>query len=285
MGGNGRTNHDTAADRDIALLLAEAADGVRIGAVPYRELVRGGRRRRARRWTLVAAAALVVAGSAGTLALAGGTDGEGRRVAPVATTPASPDSRQVDKPRSTAVARGTDHGEDWTVEALVWGAPRNVPEARAQLKTMRGYALIPAGIHAPSDLVGKGWYYGRLLRDGGLVSTFMNAPVEKGGMPPDGQVEDAATTLAPENPEAADDSRRLVVGRVAPTALEVTCTWDDGTKVKAAPAAPGTGLVGDFEDLVRPVDGSRANWFTCVAPKGEDYRSGVAKVTKVAKGS
>ncbi|MET7826653.1 MULTISPECIES: hypothetical protein [unclassified Streptomyces] len=282
MGGNGQAEHDGAADRDIAVLLAEAADGVRIGAVPYRELVRGGRRRRARRWTLAAAAALVVAGSAGTLASAGGTDGEGRRVVPAATAPVTPDSRQVDKARSTAVARGTEHGEGWTVEALVWGAPRNVDEARAQLKMMRRYALVPAGIHTPSDLVGKGWYYGRLMRDGGLVSTFMNAPVEKGGTPPDGQVADAATLL---DPEAAGGSRRLVVGRVAPTALEVTCTWDDGTKVKAAPAAPGTGLVGDFEDLVRPVDGSRANWFTCVAPKGEDHRSGAAKVTKVAKGS
>ncbi|MFF1514433.1 hypothetical protein [Streptomyces sp. NPDC058305] len=282
MGGNGQAEHDGAADRDIAVLLAEAADGVRMGAVPYRELVRGGRRRRARRWTLAAAAALVVAGSVGTLASAGGTGGEGRRVVPAATAPVTPDSRQVDKARSTAVARGTEHGEGWTVEALVWGAPRNVSEARAQLKAMRGYALVPAGIHAPSDLVGKGWYYGRLMRDGGLVSTFMNAPVEKGGTPPDGQVADAATLL---DPEAAGSSRRLVVGRVAPTALEVTCTWDDGTKVKAAPAAPGTGLVGDFEDLVRPVDGSRANWFTCVAPKGEDHRSGAAKVTKVAKGS
>ncbi|MFJ8993424.1 hypothetical protein ACIRQH_23895 [Streptomyces sp. NPDC102279] len=282
MGADRETNHDMAADRDFALLLAEAADGVRIGAVPYQELVRGGRRRRARRWALVAAAALVVAGSTGTLALAGGTVGEGRRVVPAATAPAAPDSRQVDKPRSTAVARGTDHGEDWTVEALVWGAPRNASEARAQLNTMRAYGLAPTGVHAPSDLVGKGWYYGRLMRDGGTVATFMNAPVEKGGMPADGRVESTSTLLAP---DAADGSRRLVVGRVAPSATEVTCTWDDGTKVEAAPAAPGTGLVGGFEDLVRPVDGSRANWFTCVAPKGADYRSGVAKVTKVAERS
>ncbi|MET7384876.1 hypothetical protein ACFYPT_03030 [Streptomyces sp. NPDC005529] len=282
MGGNAETDHDTAADGDFALLLAEAADGVRIGAVPYRDLVRGGRRRRTRRWALVAAAALVVAGSAGTLALAGGAGGEGRRVVPVATAPATPDHRQVDKARSTAVARGTDHGEDWTVEALVWGAPRNASEARAQLATMKRYGLAPTGVHAPSDLVGKGWYYGRLMRDGGTVSTFMNARVEKSGAPDDGRVEGAATLL---DPDAADGSRRLVVGRVAPSATEVTCTWDDGTKVKAAPAAPGTGLVGGFEDLVRPVDGSRANWFTCVAPKGADYRSGVAKVTKVAERS
>ncbi|MEW2163812.1 hypothetical protein AB0912_12560 [Streptomyces sp. NPDC007084] len=281
MGAEGRTDHDTAADQGIARLLAEAADGVRIGAVPYRELVRGGRRRRARRWALAAAAALVVAGSTGVLASAGGAGGEGRRVVPAATTPAPPDYRQADKARSTAVARGTDHTGAWTVEALVWEPPRNAAEARAQLTTMKGYGLAPAGVHTPADLVGKGWYYGRLMRDGGTALTFVNAPEEKGGAPAAGQVEAAATLL---DPDAGGGSRRLLVGRVAPTVREVTCTWADGTKVRAAPAAPGTGLVGDFEDLIRPVEGSRANWFTCVAPAGADYRSGEARVTKEGAG-
>jgi hypothetical protein len=50
---------------------------------------------------------------------------------------------------------------------------------------------------------------------------------------------------------AADDPEayvRRVIGQVATTAQEVTCTWDDGSTTKASRPAPGTGIVGDFED-------------------------------------
>ncbi|MDG4864788.1 hypothetical protein P8605_42235, partial [Streptomyces sp. T-3] len=61
----------TMAERDIALLLADAADGVEPGIAPFQAVVRGGKRRRARRrWAIGAAAALVIAGSTGSLALA-----------------------------------------------------------------------------------------------------------------------------------------------------------------------------------------------------------------------
>lgn len=71
MSADRETNHDMATHTDIALLLAEAADEVEIGIA----LPGGGPRRwrrKARRWALAAAAALVIAGSTGTLALAGG---------------------------------------------------------------------------------------------------------------------------------------------------------------------------------------------------------------------
>lgn len=71
MSADRETTHDMATDADISFLLAEAADEVEIGAAPYQAVLRGGRRRRARRWAMAAAAALVVAGSTGTLALAG----------------------------------------------------------------------------------------------------------------------------------------------------------------------------------------------------------------------
>lgn len=71
MSANRETDHDMASDTDIAFLLAEAADEVEIGTAPYQAVLRGGRRRKARRWATAAAAALVIAGSTGTLALAG----------------------------------------------------------------------------------------------------------------------------------------------------------------------------------------------------------------------
>lgn len=71
MNANRETNNGMATDTDIAFLLAEAADEVEIGIAPYQAVLRGGRRRKARRWAIAAAAALVVAGSTGTLALAG----------------------------------------------------------------------------------------------------------------------------------------------------------------------------------------------------------------------
>ncbi|MEV0476818.1 hypothetical protein AB0I50_44310 [Streptomyces prunicolor] len=53
-----RETNQTMTDRDIALLLADAADEVEIGIAPYQAVIRGGRRRRARRWALATATAL-----------------------------------------------------------------------------------------------------------------------------------------------------------------------------------------------------------------------------------
>lgn len=55
------TSHNMT-QHDIAFLLAEAADEVKIGTAPVQALIRGGRSRKARRWAVVATTTLVAAG-------------------------------------------------------------------------------------------------------------------------------------------------------------------------------------------------------------------------------
>lgn len=103
--------HSTPVERDIALLLADAADGVEVGIAPYQAVVRGGRRRKARRWAVAAAAAVVIAGTTGTLALATVTDGDRGRVVPAASAPVptdrvTPDARVTYEPSRTTLAQG-----------------------------------------------------------------------------------------------------------------------------------------------------------------------------------
>src|SRR5881409_292052 len=108
MSADRETNHDMT-NTDIALLLAEAADGVEIGIAPTQAVIRGGRRRRARRWAVAAGAALAIVGTTGTVALAGLPGGDGHRVAPVATQPPTtlPDAFQAE-PHRTMLASGTE---------------------------------------------------------------------------------------------------------------------------------------------------------------------------------
>ncbi|MEU9138407.1 hypothetical protein AB0D33_21020 [Streptomyces sp. NPDC048404] len=283
MSANRETDHDMATDADIAVLLARAADEVEIGAAPYQAVVRGGRRRRARRWATVAAAALVVAaGSAGTLALAGGTGGNdgGRRVVPAATGPSTPERRHVYEPQATTVARGTEPGREWSVEVIVWGAPRNETEARYQWARMSEDALKPTGTQVSSDLIGKGWVFVRLLVGDDSPETVLDGPVDKGDSLSGKDIEAALVPLRGGRTGTAGAPGLLVIGKVATTVREVTCTWDDGTTIKAGKAAPGTDLGSSYEDLIRPVDGSRPNWFVCVAPDAKHVGSGSAKVTK-----
>ncbi|WP_405917269.1 hypothetical protein [Streptomyces sp. NBC_00728] len=280
MNANRETNNGMATDTDIAFLLAEAADEVEIGIAPYQAVLRGGRRRKARRWAIAAAAALVVAGSTGTLALAGGTHDGGGRVAPAATQSASPEQRHVFRPQVTTVARGTELGKEWGAQVLVWGAPLNAAEARLQRTRMSAYGVSPTGIRVSSGLVGKGWVFVRLIVGDGAWNTVLDGAVEKGDRFSGNDLESASMPFWSGGPGQASASQRLVIGQVAPTAREVTCTWDDGTTIKATKAAPGTGLGAHFENLIRPVDGSQSNWFVCVAPDGKHYKSAVAKVTK-----
>ncbi|MFD5637647.1 hypothetical protein ACFWJM_26360 [Streptomyces sp. NPDC127077] len=282
MSTNRETHHDMATDADIAFLLAQAADEVEIGMAPYQAVLRGGRRRRARRWATAAAVALVVAGSAGSLALAGGTgtDHGGGRVEPAVTGPSTPEKRHVYEPQATTVARGFEHGKEWSVEVIVWGAPRNEREAQYQRSMMGEYALTPTGTEVASDLIGKGWVFVRLHAEDSGPTTVLNGAVEKGDSLSGTDVEAALVPLRTGRAGTAGASRLLVIGKVATTAQEVTYTWNDGTTIKAGKAAPGTDLGSSYEDLIRPVDGSRANWFVCVAPEGKQVESGTAKVTK-----
>jgi hypothetical protein len=279
MSANRETKHDMATDTDIAFLLAEAADEVEIGTAPYQAVLRGGRRRKARRWAMAAAAALVVAGSTGTLALAGGTGGDdgGRRVLPAVTGPSTPEKRHVYEPQATTLARGTEHGKEWSVEVIVWGAPKNEMEAQYQRSVMSEYALTPTGTEVASDLVGRGWVFVRLHAGDAGGMTLLDGAVEKGDSFSGTDLESASTPLR-FDAASSDMSQRLVIGKVAPTAREVTCTWDDGTTIKAGKAAPETVLASHA--VIRPVDGSQPNWFLCLAPAGKHYTSGTAKVTR-----
>ncbi|WP_328668778.1 hypothetical protein [Streptomyces sp. NBC_00328] len=267
-----------ATDADIALLLAEAADEVEIGIAPYQAVLRGGRRRKARRWALVAAAALVVAGSTGTLALAGGTDDHGGRVEPAVTAPSTPEQRHVYEPQRTTLATAWDHGKEWNLDVSIWGAPENEAEAQYQRAGMSDYALTPTGTQVASDLIGKGWVFVRLAVGDDSPATVLDGPVEKGDSFSGTDIEAAAVPLRTGRAGTAGAYRLLVIGKVATTAREVTCRWDDGTSTRVPMAPEGAGFTMEFKPMIRRVAGSSANWFVCLAPVGTNYKS--AAVTR-----
>jgi len=273
----GATHATHATHRDIALLLADAADEVEIGIAPYQAVVRGGRRRKARRWAVAVAAALVIAGSTGTLALAGGMGGDGHGVSQVATEPPSGKEWQASGRQVTDLARGVDHGRKWKVTIAVWGAPKDKAEARARLAEMSERDGKPIGVEDASALVGKSWSFVHLTV-GDKTSTVIQGQVTKGGNMAGTDIQSYAMPLEAGHPDRAGAPFRLVIGKVAPTAQRVTCTWDDGTTTEALMPAPGTGIVGDFEDLIRPVDGVQPDWFVCLAPDGRSHDK--AEVTK-----
>ncbi|MFE2830542.1 hypothetical protein [Streptomyces mirabilis] len=278
MSADRETNHDMT-HRDIAFLLADAADEAEIGIAPYQAVVRGGRRRKARRWALAAAAALVIAGSTGTLALAGVTGGDARKVAPAATRSPAGDERHVYEPQRSDLARGTEHGKKWKVVIDVWGAPRNKAEAQGQLDAMTGSGLGKPWVNVrdASELIGKSSYFVRLTLDGKASIKLLGA-FEKGDTMAGTDLTSGAMPLDTSGTATSRTDQRLVVGQVATTAQEVTCTWDDGSTTEASRPSPGTGIVGDFEDAIRPADGSRSDWFVCLGPEGRTYRA--AAVTK-----
>ncbi|MFF4013925.1 hypothetical protein [Streptomyces sp. NPDC001843] len=276
MSADRETGHDMT-QTDIALLLADAADEVEIGIAPVQAVIRAGRRRRARRWAVAAATTLVLAGSTGgTLAVTGlPGGGHGGRGASVATRPSSPEARHVYEPQVTEVSRGTDHGKEWSVSVQVWGAPRTLEEAARQYDTMKDRGFEPAEGSAPADLVGMKSFF--VLRSHGsdrpreVMFNTTGTPERFTGT----DLEDHAASLGEISAEAP---LRLVVGRVAKTAREVTCQWNDGRTTSARLAGP-VPTAHDGESLIRPVSGyPGANWFVCVAPDGATYKD--AKVTK-----
>ncbi|MGI5454351.1 hypothetical protein ACQEWB_14480 [Streptomyces sp. CA-249302] len=260
---------------DIALLLADAADEVEIGIAPVQAVLRGGRRRRARRWAVAAATAVVLAGSTGATLVLAGLPGEGDGPARVATQPTvpKPKARHVDEPRVSPLALGMDHGKQWEVDLQVWDAPRNKGEAEAQYAAMALYGLSPADTSQSSDLVGRTSYFvTRTYGDAGPQKTVMFDTVKRWGPMTGTDLESAAVPLTGDS-----GPRRLVIGQVAKTAREVTCTWKDGTSMVVRPTKdPGSINMGDLN--IRPADGSPVNWFVCLAPKDTSYKS--AEVTK-----
>ncbi|MFF4346363.1 hypothetical protein [Streptomyces sp. NPDC001530] len=276
MSADRETNHDMATHRDIAFLLAEAADEVEIGIAPYQAVVRGGRRRKARRWAVAAAAALVIAGSTGTLALAGAMGGDGKRVAPVATQPPTAEQRHVYAPQRTLLARARDNGKDWSITIDVWGAPKNEAEAQRQWEAMGEYQVRPVGVKEAKGLIGKDWHFvHRIVGDD--AETVMWGEFKKGDELASTDLTSAAMTLPTGDSAKAGAPQRLVIGDVAPTARQVTCTWDDGTTTQVPRAPEGAGFSQELKPMIRPVEGSQPNWFVCLAPEGKTFKS--VKVT------
>ncbi|MER6424120.1 hypothetical protein [Streptomyces sp. NPDC001137] len=260
-------------DRDIALLLADAADGVEIGIAPTQAVIRGGRRRRTRRWAVGAAVALALAGSTGTLAAAGLTHGDGNGPARVATQPPAPKPRHVDQPRTSALAIGFEDDKRWEVDLQVWDAPRDKAEAESQFAAMALYGLSPAGVSRASDLVGRTSYsVSRIYGDADKPKTVMFDTVRHWDPMTGKDIEAAAIPLT-----GSGGPQRLVIGQVAKTAREVTCRWKDGTSTAVRLTTdPGSLNVGDM--TIRPADGSPVNWFVCLASKDTAYKS--VEVTK-----
>lgn len=258
--------------RDIALLLADAADGVEVDIAPTQAVVRGGRRRRARRWAVAAAAALAIVGTTGTVALAGLPGGGGGRAEPAVTRSSAPlpDVFQ-NKPHRTELASGTEDGKDWEVFVDVWDAPRDKAQAEAQLTAMGEYrGEWPGSVRTAADLVGKRTYFVQRSYDGDTSVVIENSLPAR-----DASVStDMGVTGQGLSPQAKP--LRLVIGQVAKTALEVTCDWKDGTSAVlhrvSDPEADGS-----LKQGIRSVEGSPDRWFVCVAPKGTAFKN--ARVT------
>lgn len=258
--------------RDIALLLADAADGVEVGTAPTQAVVRGGRRRRARRWAVAAAAALAIVGTTGTVALAGLPGGGGGKAEPAVTRSSAPlpDVFQ-NKPHRTELASGTEDGKDWEVFVDVWDAPRDKAQAEAQLTAMAEYkGEWPASVRTAADLVGKRTYF--VQRDyEGDTSVVIENSLPEGDANVSTDMDSGALGLSPQ-----DKPQRLVIGRIAKTALEVTCDWKDGTST-VLHRVSGPEADGRLKQGIRSAEGSPDRWFVCLAPKGTAYKD--ARVT------
>ncbi|MEU3618387.1 hypothetical protein ABZ725_39600 [Streptomyces sp. NPDC006872] len=263
---------------DIAVLLAEAADEVEIGIAPTQALIRGGRRRRARRWAVATATALVVAGSTGALAAGGLPGGGGERVTPAATQPAATGTASSFRPTtSITLWTGTDGGKEWQVTLDVWPAPADVRDARAMMNAMEEYGETPTAANTAADLVGRSAYFVyRGTEANGVAWQHLTLHgLTAAGDTMSGTAMDAfAVPLDP----TAEGPDRLVIGHVAKTARQVTCTWKNGTKTEVGRAPSNAAGDGVAAPALRTADGSPYDWFACLAPQGTEYES--AEVTR-----
>ncbi|MEH0422849.1 hypothetical protein [Streptomyces sp. B21-083] len=278
MSADRETNQDMAhgdtTHTDIAFLLAGAADEVEIGIAPYQAVVRGGRRRRARRWAVASAAALVIAVSTGTLALAG--IGNGDEVVQLAIQPPTAEERHVYEPQRSTVAEGTDRRREWWVTIDVWGAPRSEVEAVRQFNAMTESGVKPPYAKIPKNLVGRGFFAVNLVVDD-VKRPVMQGEIDRTDGMSGTDLESAAVPLEPDTSGQSGALNRLVIGRVAPTARTVTCTWDDGT-TSVARKVPANYARNSTDPVIRPVAGSQAAWFVCLAAEGKGSKS--VKVTE-----
>ncbi|MFI5682292.1 hypothetical protein [Streptomyces sp. NPDC051636] len=251
MSADRETTHDMT-QTDIALLLADAADEVDIGTAPVQAVIRGGRRRRARRWAVAATTAVVLAGSTGaTLAVTGLPGGHGDRGASVAT---SPGQRHVYTPQRTELSRGSDHGKDWRVVVSVWGVPRDGAEANGQRHAMTADGINSEALPRASGLVGKTSYFVSLYYGNDHPRLVLFDTVGEWDRVSGTDLGAGAVPLAEED---VAGPHRLVVGRVAKTAEQVKCTWQDGSSTA---------------EVTRDAAGTPVKWFVCVGPEGTGWK-------------
>ncbi|WP_392968010.1 hypothetical protein [Streptomyces sp. LN245] len=180
------------------------------------------------------------------------------------------------------MSQWTDHGKAWSVLVEMWPASKDEAEARQQRTLMQMYGVTPTGVRDASDLAGKGWAFVKLIPEGGPPRTVIDGAVDKGDSFSGKDVEAFTLPLNGKAPKGAKvPSEGVVIGKVARTAQEVTCTWDEGTTVKARKVAhQGTMHPAGVWNLIWRVAGSQPDWFVCVAPEGKGRGTAEAVVTK-----
>jgi hypothetical protein len=114
------------------------------------------------------------------------------------------------------------------------------------------------------------YFVHRSIAEGGgvLEQPTLQGPAGKADTMSGKDIEAAAVPLA----VASEGPHRLVIGHVAKTVRQVTCTWKDGTTTEVG-RAPANGDINSDEPAIRTVEGSPYNWFVCLAPKGTEYKS------------
>ncbi|MGW0580863.1 hypothetical protein ACWD25_34080, partial [Streptomyces sp. NPDC002920] len=210
-----------------------------------------------------------VAGSTGALALTGLPGGE--RATPVTTLPAVIASPTVSQPQGKAtLATGTDGGLEWRVTVDVWPAPADEAEARAELNAMAEYGESPA-VNAPADLIGRSAYFvHRGTGENGVDREHLTMQGLSAGSDAMAGT-DIEAAAVPLDPDSAGPER-LVIGRVAKTAQQVTCAWKDGTSTEVHRVPPNADINSD-EMAIRPTEGLPYDFFVCLAPKDTAYES------------
>ncbi|WP_404792538.1 hypothetical protein [Streptomyces tendae] len=246
------------------------------GEAPVDAVVRAGRRHRARRRTATAVAAVVLAGTAGTLALTNLPAGNGSS-APAEPAPA--DERRVFLPQISHVAVGTSGDVRWAVNVQVWPAPHDEAEAVEQTEAMTDWGLTPVTSGSPSDLVGRTSYF--VIRfygpEGASDDELTSRLVDSGTTSEPPRPKGTGVEPLPQPLTGGDGPHRLVIGTVPTTAKQVACHWKDGSTT-LADRAPDNTPVRSTDAVIRSVRGyPAANWFVCVSPGSAAYQS--AEVT------
>ncbi|MFC7308491.1 hypothetical protein ACFQVC_30270 [Streptomyces monticola] len=215
---------------DVALLLADAADGIEPGAAPCQAVMRGGKRRKARRWLAGAATALVLAGSTGSIAIA---VVDGRDQTHVADKRLSPDERNVYSPARVQLAELFDKGGSIKayVSVEVWGAPLSRTEAARQKDRMVDYGVWDERKNDKAPLLERAW----------SSVVVVDPATGRRELVSFGLVDKNPDPMGYESSEFTLKGSRLTVGQVGPGVKSVAFEYEDSTSEPELFKVPGTG--------------------------------------------